>query len=132
MSASKTEHYQLHQWGDGEQPNVLEMNQNFTALDAAVAQAQEAAGELPYVVGTYVGTGGYMTLSLGFRPRMVLVTGGRYTDGDSFWKYTAVITEDSPKFQAELTDDGFMVRNPTSYLPWPSESGRTYTYIAFR
>jgi hypothetical protein len=108
------------------------MNQNFAALDTAVAEVKEAAAVAPYVVGTYVGNGKYMAISLGFRPSFVIVTGALYTDNDTYWRYTAFVTENTPKYQAVLTDDGFEVRNSTSYYPYPAENGRTYAYIAFR
>jgi hypothetical protein len=106
-----------------------EVNGNFAMLDAAVAEA----GELPYVVGSYVGTSksGNKT-SLPFHPSF-LVIGRLYgpvetaATGDAVMAFTG---EGLAKV-VSIEDDGFTPLTWTRY-PQLNLSGSTYVYIAFR
>jgi hypothetical protein len=138
MSTNKTENLNLHQWAPSDPVALSEVNANFTALDAAVAKAQEAADEaavLPYVVGSYPGNGGSQTINLGFKPRFVIISGmksnsnsGGYTTFILFFLATGgnVLTD-----QVTFTDTGFTVLGGSVY-PDPNNTARTYDYIAFR
>lgn len=73
--AKLTDHYQLHQWEAGDSFLREDFNEDFQKVDTAIA------GKPSAVVGSYVGAGGHGTskpnvLTLGFRPRLVVVTAG--------------------------------------------------------
>ena len=75
-----TTNYQLNQWEAGDVVRRADFNADNAAIDAALKTIADASGA-PYVTGTYCGTGQYgqsnpIKLTLGFRPKAVLITGG--------------------------------------------------------
>jgi hypothetical protein len=139
MSTNKTENLNLHRWVPADPVSLSEVNANFTALDAAVAKAQEvadAAAVLPYAVGTYTGTGAALSINLGFRPRALIISGAKsntnlssYADNVS---YNAITCGNVLTDRVAFTDTGFTVTGGFSSYPALSYNGRTYDYIAFR
>ena len=152
MSTNKSEHLNLHLWEPEDDFLRTEFNENFTALDGAVktvttavskAQstadaAQTAADVSPYAVGSYVGTGTAVTVTLGFRPKFVIICGHKEgdasnTDEKILYAFGATGGNVLPN-RIQLTDTGFIACARVSYMLYPdfSISGRTYDYIAFR
>ena len=160
-----TTNYHLPQWVESDRIMMGDFNQMCSDMEAgltsnaqAAAAAQAAAGnaqnaaenaqasadadqaeaaKLPYVVGSYTGTGSNVTITLGFRPSFVLICGHLATDAlntDKNILYAFGATGGhvvSTKIQ--ITDTGFIARDRTEDLyPDFSFSGRTYDYIAFR
>jgi hypothetical protein len=133
MSANKTEHYHLHQWAGADPVSLPEVNHNFSVLDAAVARAQEAAAEVPYVVGTYTGTGkGGNKIALPFHASF-LVIGYLYGPADSATTCDAVLAFGAEGRSKVVTmeDDGFTPVTSAKY-PLVNVSNAVYVYIAFR
>ena len=103
-----TTNYHLPQWVESDRIMMGDFNQMCSDMEAgltsnaqAAAAAQTAAGnaqnaaenaqasadaaqaeaaKLPYVVGSYTGTGSNVTITLGFRPSFVLICGHQATD----------------------------------------------------
>ncbi len=160
-----TTNYHLPQWVESDRIMMGDFNQMCSDMEAgltsnaqAAAAAQTAAGnaqnaaenaqasadaaqaeaaKLPYVVGTYRGTGENVTITLGFRPSFVLICGhsagsALNTDQNILYVFGAtgghVVTT-----KIQITDTGFIARDQTQDLyPDFSKNGRVYDYIAFR
>ena len=76
-----TTNYSLPQWEENDRVTRGDMNDAMSAIDTALG----ALGDKPYVTGSYIGTGNFgnnrlSTLELGFRPSLVLITGGNGTN----------------------------------------------------
>ena len=108
--------------------------------DAAKAQAKADAAyspnQPPYVVGSYRGNGSTLTISVGFQPRFLAVSGGNSP-------YFQVLAGPETKCADHLTftSSGFTVKAvrqedipgaPVELEPYLCRSGTTYNYIAFR
>ena len=110
------------------------------AMAVARALYEQNREEIPSdVTGSYTGTGAELTITLGFRPKFLIVSGmqstaaGNSTDewDRSFALYDGTILSKRLAF----TDTGFIARAqgyPYDYYPHFTESGRVYSYIAFR
>jgi hypothetical protein len=138
MSTNKTENLNLHQWAPSDPVALSEVNANFTALDAAVAKAQEAADEaavLPYVVGSYPGNGGTQTLNLGFRPSFIIISGMNATTSSGsptlFTNFFLATGGTVLTSLVEFTDTGVTLYG-SGNMPNPNAQYRSYDYIAFR
>ena len=108
--------------------------------DAAKAQAKADAAyspnQPPYVVGSHRGNGSTLTISVGFQPRFLAVSGGNSP-------YFQVLAGPETKCADHLTftSSGFTVKAvrqedipgaPVELEPYLCRSGTTYNYIAFR
>lgn len=81
MSSQKTEHYGLNLWEPQDSFLRTEFNENSEATDAALASKYGADNE-PWSYGVYTGDGeSEQFISLGFTPRLVIVTGGYLSFG---------------------------------------------------
>ena len=138
-----TEKYHLPQWDETDRIMRVDFNDAMAGIETGMSEnaqtAQDAMAEavkLPYVVGTYVGTGEHdRHIVLGFRPRFVLVgapaerdSGGSGMDG-----YGGFTCGGALPNHLKITADGFIVNAP-SVSNWPklNDMGFTYDYIAFR
>ena len=122
MSTNKTQNYNLHKWEADDDFLRTEFNENFAAIDAAIADKPEV------VVGSLTGTGEAMTIELGFQPKAVIYeqhNGVRYNGNAGL----AVIG--SPViFSREgivITETGFQLSESNAVI-----TGETYNYIAIR
>ena len=107
------------------------------------ADQQTFLGE-PAVAGSYMGGGSTPnTVNVGFRPRMVLVTGYNHPplyvnfSEQKCYIYWGMAFEDGNSYGIELTANGFKVFNNTSTpsrgcYPLLNEIGTPYKYIAYR
>ena len=86
----------------------------------------------PFVVGSYSANGSGVTVELGFKPSLVIISGERYsTDTEDMMLYTVIATADSPGMVIEFTNTGFRTLGVGSYAPYLCDK-RAYRYIAFR
>lgn len=155
---TKTENYHLPQWAAEDPVLRTDFNEAWAALDTGLSTAAEAAAAaqgtadaaqvtadtaraeaaaLPYVTGSYTGTGSDVTVTLGFRPSFVIICGhaassAMNTDTNLLYAFSAtggsVVSS-----RIRLTGTGFVAcaKGDTLY-PDLTISGRTYDYIAFR
>ncbi len=110
-----------------------------TTADAAYSPAQP-----PFAVGSYTGNGGTQSITLGFKPRFLLLSRGLdegdYTGSHAVWLGCEdSLANDSRPVSLVLTftDDGFTVKTSaysSGTLPalWLNTSGKVYSYVAFR
>ena len=125
MSTNKTQNYSLHSWLPTDDFQLSEINQNFAALDAALAPKVEI------IVGTYTGTGGTRTIDLGRKPVAVFAE----RDGGFRHPYNVVygglVTRQLALSSAmSISDTGFTVTTNQSYMDM-NDQGMQYNYIAF-
>ena len=86
-----------------------------------------------------MGTGTDTTVTLGFRPKFVIISGmqpGTQSNSTSDWdRYFALCDGSIMPLRVTFTDTGFTVfARGNSYQNYPdfTDSGRTYCYLAFR
>ena len=98
--------------------------------------AQAEAAKLPYVVGSYTGNGGTVTVTLGFKPSFLIVSGESSTNANSsssLGMYTVITAGNVQTGSIELTASGFLAHVlANNYAPEMSVRNRKYDYIAFR
>ena len=157
-----TTNYHLPQWVETDRIQMEDFNDAMAAMDQGMAEAkvaaetaQEAAGTAqaaaeiaqssadavadaytpdnkPFVVGSYSANGSGVTVELGFKPSLVIISGERYsTDTEDMMLYTVIATADSPGMVIEFTNTGFRTLGVGSYAPYLCDK-RAYRYIAFR
>ena len=117
--------------------NVEKVEQALTEFEAALEEVQEATQVLPYATGTYTGDGSATnrTITLGFRPKFVIITGmsrGTNEDSDSLDRFGLIGLGKVSSDVASLTNTGFTIQNNTYEYPQLNQSGSTYSYIAFK
>lgn len=103
------------------------------AAAQATANAAYCPTNLPYVVGTYTGNNAEQTISVGFRPRFLIIGNPTF---DRPHAYAAGNNIDSSRLR--FTNSGFTVlKNLVDYTstiidPAINSNGLKYVYIAFR
>ena len=164
-----TNNYHLPQWVETDRIQMEDFNDAMAAMDQGMAEAkvaaeaaQEAAGTAqaaaeiaqssadavadaytpgnqPYVVGSYTGTGADMTITLGFRPKFLILSGmesSSATNSTLAWdRYFGLCDGTVLSNRLAFTDTGFLVRARHAaygYFPDFTDTGRVYGYIAFR
>ena len=164
-----TTNYHLPQWVETDRIQMEDFNDAMAAMDQGMAEAkvaaeaaQEAArtaqaaaeiaqssanavadaytpGNQPYVVGSYTGTGADMTITLGFRPKFLILSGMESTittNSTSTWdRYFGLCDGSILSLRVAFLDTGFTVYargGSRQNFPDFTDSGRTYCYIAFR
>ena len=157
-----TKNYHLPQWVETDRIMMEDFNDAMSDIDQGIKTAQDTADTAeskadaaqttansvadaytpdnqPYVAGTYVGTGTDTTVTLGFRPKFVIISGmqpGTQSNSTSDWdRYFALCDGSIMPLRVTFTDTGFTVfARGNSYQNYPdfTDSGRTYCYLAFR
>ena len=156
-----TKNYHLPQWVETDRIMMEDFNQMCSDIDEGIKTAQDTADTAeskadaaqttansvadaytpdnqPYVAGTYVGTGTDTTVTLGFRPKFVIISGmqpGTQSNSTSDWdRYFALCDGNVLSGRVMFTDTGFVARREISgaFYPVLHVEGRTYCYIAFR
>lgn len=120
MSSNNTEHLNLHQWEGGDPFSRAEFNENFAALDAAVA------GRCRIVVGTYTGNGGSsQTIPLPFRPKAVVV------DNANSHGTSCMMAVDGHALRLlSVVDGGFRAQAGSESMGSMTTKGKVYPYFA--
>ena len=137
---NKTENYQLNQWEPEDNFLREDFNADNAALETALTAMQTAVdSQLQAVFGKYTGNAAYnnssaQTITLGFRPKMVIVFPSAGTWVNSSTCYCAMNYDGSGAGNTiGITATGFTARNTTSpsnsYLNYNST---TYLYFAFK
>ena len=150
-----TTNYHLPQWVETDRIQMEDFNDAMSGIDGGIAAAKAAADTAeskadaaqntasavadaytpdnkPFVVGSYSANGSGVTVELGFKPSLVIISGERYsTDTEDMMLYTVIATADSPGMVIEFTNTGFRTLGVGSYAPYLCDK-RAYRYIAFR
>ena len=157
-----TTNYHLPQWVETDRIQMEDFNQMCSDIDQGIKTAQDTAdtaeskadaaqssanavadaytpGNQPYVVGSYTGTGADMTITLGFRPKFLILSGMESTittNSTSTWdRYFGLCDGSILSLRVAFSDTGFTVYargGSRQNFPDFTDSGRTYCYIAFR
>ena len=138
-----TQKYHLPQWEESDRILRTDFNNAMAALEdglsgnaQGVQEAKNEAAKLPYVVGSYTGTGGIKDITLGFKPSVVLIFTGMLAKhtGSTGGHFTAAGQVVASK--VEILDNGFRVSgqlNENDYnYPSVNDPNYPYQYIAFR
>ena len=157
MSTNTSQNLGLHLWEPTDQVLRTEFNQNWQKIDTAVDTAQQTAEaaqdtadaaqtaasaaftptNMPYVTGTYTGDGTTTnrTITLGFKPKFVIISGmsrGSNESSDSLYWFGMFGEGNVSSDIGTLTNSGFTVRNSSYTYPKLNNSNCEYSYIAFR
>ena len=118
--AQYTPHYGLHQWEPEDSFLREDFNQDLARIDAALGQMSG------FVCGSFTGNGGTQEISLGFRPRLLIMV----EDETSHKMCMAAdgLTYDYICF----TDTGFQVTYNSTYVYIGNRRSTTYTYLVLR
>lgn len=164
-----TTNYHLPQWVESDRILMEDFNEAMSGIDGGIAEAKTTAetaeskadaaqsaaeaaqnsadaladaytpNNQPYVVGSYTGTGEDMTITLGFRPKFVLISGmGSDTmlnESDEWTAYYGLCDGTVLSKRLAFTNTGFIARAKYGFYdayPDFTASGRVYGYIAFR
>ena len=145
-----TTNYHLPQWVETDRIQMEDFNQMCADIDQGIKDAQETANTAqgtataaycptnkPYVVGTYTGTSSNMTITLGFKPSFLIISGRQtsYPHRGIIYVhlraahrlYVYLFTE-----CVTLTDTGFTLYALADNVYPKLVERRTYDYIAFR
>ena len=131
-----TTNYHLPQWAETDRIMMEDFNQMCSDIDEGIKTAQDTAdtaeskadaaqssanavadaytpGNQPYVVGSYTGTGADMTITLGFRPKFLILSGMESTittNSTSTWdRYFGLCEESILSLRVAFLDTGFTV-----------------------
>ena len=152
MSTNKSQNIKLHLWEPEDNFLRTEFNENFAAIDTAVATAKtELSGQiqtaqqtantaraeaavLPYVTGVYTGAGGSQTIEVGFRPSLVLISEYFHTtDATQAAGLCSLHGYNDNSHGILITDKGFATQLEIKrQYPATNLTDKRYFYIAFR
>ena len=119
---------------------AAELQRQVAAANTKAENAQSvanAAAKKPYVVGSYVGTGREMTITLGFRPAFLIISGVtpsyNTSTAEGYERFIAFTGGQTIQQRVALTNTGFTVKPRSGpYYPFLADENRTYEYIAFK
>lgn len=140
-----TNNYHLPQWEKSDKIKMADFNAamgsietGLTAAQSTADAAQTAVSELPYAVGVYTGNEQTIEITLGFRPRFVILS-AMYFDKEPETQqifYFGITGGHALWVSVEFTDTGFNVKhlptNSTPYTPKLNAKNYIYDYIAFK
>ena len=132
-----TNNYHLPQWVESDRIMMGDFNEAMANIEEGMSNTATAAAELPYVVGTYTGddTTTNRTITLGFRPQFVIITGmsrSSSSNEESLGRFGIIGPGRVSSDIAKLNNTGFVVTNSTFTYPKLNIQGYVYSYIAFK
>ena len=164
-----TNNYHLPQWVESDRILMEDFNDAMAGIDQGIqgakaaadtaeskADAAQAAAEIaqssadavadaytpgnqPYAVGSYTGTGDSVTITLGFKPSFLIISGmissTLYADVEDWANFFALCNGTVLSKRVVFTSTGFTAKAQgpgADYYPDLTDEGRTYCYIAFR
>ena len=131
----QTSKYQFNLVEGSDDFSPTPLNQNMEKVEEALETIAVTAAEKPYATGNYTGNGGTQTITLGFKPLFVIITGQGYSGGVSttaLLGYIAFSGGSQITESLKLGTTGFTVTHADRYYPATNEENKTYSYIAFR
>ncbi|MCI8539218.1 MAG: hypothetical protein HFF18_11255 [Oscillospiraceae bacterium] len=139
MSTNKSQNLKLHLWEPEDNFLRTEFNENFSAIDAALkAEAdqrtalEQRVASTGHVIGSFTGNGSTQTITLGFKPSFVIIS-GQVTPASS-WYYlnNLIVCASSLGEHFQRIATGFTVKYITNATTYTNREGITYAYLAFR
>ncbi len=146
MSTNYTSNFHLCQWEAGDPVLRVDFNADNAKLDAAltaqqsaIARAQSAAdnafrpGYVPVVTGYYAGNdAASRDITLGFRPKAVLVLESHLFTSDNAAYYSAMVIDGMPLWSQcplSITNTGFRVFRDVSVSGRKGTNMKEYNYL---
>ena len=143
-----TENCHLPQWEENDRIMRGDFNSAMAALDRGItgakntadtalekASAAYAPGQKPYVTGSYTGAGEAMTITLGFRPSFLIISGAVENFPATVHTHAASGIQTAGNIlnrAVTFTDSGFTINKyPSTEYPRLLDN-KVYDYIAFR
>ena len=155
-----TTNYHLPQWVESDRIMMGDFNEAMSNLEGGITTAQGTADNAqatadaaqnaadtiaenaysptnkPYVVGSYIGTGQQMTITLGFRPSFLIINGGVITsslNSDELATWQIATNGNTLPECVTFTDTGFtLLKLADKQYPRLIIAERNYDYIAFK
>ena len=136
----QTSKYQFNLVEGSDDFSPTPLNQNMEKVEALLADLGAEAAEKGFVIGSYTGNGGTLSVNLGFKPRFLHITGticNSYIYRSTYQHEVATGGAQAVEV-VQLTDTGFTVvlaldeDGSEELYPMVNRSGDTYSYIAFR
>ena len=155
-----TTNYHLPQWVESDRIMMGDFNEAMASIEEGIYTAQEAAGAAqsaannaqdsadavaanayspsnkPYAVGSYTGTNMELTITLGFRPSFLIISGATAASSSSVENLSArnIFTGGNVLNECvTFTDTGFTITKISNTIfPQLCTANRVYDYIAFR
>ena len=150
-----TENYHLPQWEETDRIMRVDFNDAMANLEEGMTNAQTAADKaqktadaaaiLPYAIGTYTGAGVNQEINVGFRPRLVIISGFKDSPAviniEDFACFNICVfgncwvlnTGNYLRTRLHLNLSGFIAIAQHYYaFPNLTQSERVYDYIAFK
>ena len=123
--------FKLIEGSDDFSPQPL--NDNVEKVEELLADLGSEAAEKGFVVGSYTGTGSPLTITLGFKPRFVIVTGQVAAGAGAYGvtSYTGFSGGAQISSLLVFEENGFTLTGHDEY-PAINLSGVNYSYLAFR
>lgn len=127
--ATYTSNYQLHQWEPTDDFLRTDFNADFAKIDAAIKGVetdikQKLAEKIEMIIGSYSGNGAQQSITLGFRPKAVIIPTGQV--------YSAIAVDFKGLQMLSITDNGFQVEYFEGHAFTVNAEGYSYNYLAFR
>ena len=125
-----TTNYHLPQWVESDRILMEDFNDAMETIDEGLTEAYRP-DNLPFVIGSYYGTGeaSSTTITLGFRPSLVIVSSP--TNSGAFSR--SIISDGTQKTdRLSFTDTGFIAHGTTDINGHNLNDTDKYAYIAFR
>ena len=127
--ATYTSNYQLHQWEPTDDFLRTDFNADFAKIDAAIKGVetdikQKLAEKIEMIIGSYSGNGAQQSITLGFRPKAVIIPTGQV--------YSAIAVDFKGLQMLNIIDNGFQVEYFEGHAFTVNAEGYSYNYLAFR
>ena len=113
--------------------------QSAASAAQTTANAAYSPSNKPYVTGSYVGTGSSVTITLGFKPSFLIISGmissTLYADVEDWANFFALCNGTVLSKRVVFTATGFTAKAQgpgADYYPDLTDEGRTYCYIEYR
>ena len=125
-----TTNYHLPQWVESDRVLMEDFNEAMESIDSNVKEASQPT----YTVGNYTGNGESQTIELGFRPRFLIITAQSSGNigATAFLGYIAFSAGTQASGVLSFGETGFTVTRMVQVYPATNDSGKSYSYIAFR
>ena len=140
----QTSKYQFNLVEGSDDFSPTPLNQNMEKVEEALGDMEDAIdgvmevaynpNNMPFVTGNYTGTGSIVTITLGFKPSLVIVyeVGPNGSTEDTLGS-TALFTGGGVSQKLLINDDGFQAwRDSSDTHPRVNRRSHQYNYVAFR
>lgn len=142
-----TQNYHLPQWEESDRIMRSDFNQTMTNIENGISEARTKAENAQstantaveilsthehYLIGRYAGAIGAQTISIGFRPKALLIERPYFSSAPDKYRNTCCLFLEGTSEAVTFCDEGFSVRIGDEYYPQVNLHHSNYIFIAFR